>query len=143
MEYAIKIKNSIPFFVLHYNMQEQKELKRKMTEIGYTESTTERGFNTSEKVRYYRVKTLDKTLSSFLKINSERIKDDINSPLFSDGLFNLAILRVRPSKNGYVRIRLEKYLTIADFRDVIVVLNSAYKQLFNVLFKKKIIINME
>jgi len=148
MKLGIKIENGTPYFWLRYEGNEWEEIKSILQKLGLKERVTEQGFGMGEVLKYYRETNtelknyIQKTL---LPSRNEptweevlNIYDDINNVLIHNDRVNIAIFRVVPNSKGEVNIRLDKFLTVADLRQIVLVLQKVYEKLFNVQLEKTI-----
>jgi len=142
MKLGIKIENGTPYFWLRYEGNEWEEIKSILQKLGLKERVTEHGFGMGEVLKYYRETNtelknyIQKTLLPWEEVLN--IYDDINNVLIHNDRVNIAIFRVVPNSKGEVKIRLDKFLTVADLRQIVLVLQKVYEKLFNVQLEKTI-----
>jgi hypothetical protein len=135
MRLKLSILNGKPFLTIKYEDEEWSKVKQLLERLGLKEYTTNYGFGIDGlKLKFYR--ETDTELLNYLKntINIQALHDDINKPaLVKDFSLNLAIFRVIPDENNEVKVPLDKYITIVEFKEIVNRIVSIYEKIFNIL----------
>jgi len=133
MKVEFKLEKGYPFLVIKYEEQEWKTVETILKNLGLQKAITMLGFNKGLELEYYRES--DEELLNYLKkyFSSKIINfvDDINTSIYDNGKFNIALFRVVPNENFEVKILLDKYLTIAELKDLINKIKQTYELLLN------------
>jgi DNA-directed RNA polymerase subunit F len=133
MKIKFKIENGYPYLVIRYENNEWETIENILKELGLQKAKTRMGFNKGLELEYYR--ELDTELLNYLrKYFSSKISnfvDDINASIYEHNKFNIALFRVVPNSRGEVKILLDKYLTIAELKELINKIKQVYEMLLN------------
>lgn len=133
--------NKMPYVVLHYTEDERARLEEILSKkLGLGMAETERGFGSAQKCKYFRETNseLKEYLDKALFGSEMSYIDDINSPVFDRGRFNIALLRVVPEENGVVKIRLDKFLNILELQKVVDGMREILENLFSMVISKEV-----
>jgi hypothetical protein len=124
-------------FNVVYTQKTWEALKNKLEKLGLETSNTVNAWGRGIEQDYYRENARE--LIEFIKEQTGRYSyaDNINDEFLTDsGKVNIAVLRVVPKKVGrrYItEVVLEKYLTVANLRNIMNALVHAYNVLFNIV----------
>jgi len=130
------------YFVLKYEDGEWEQVKSKLEELGLERRRTENLWGKGLMAEFYKESNeeLKRMLESCEYVNVGRnvyYCDDINSSFYSNGRVNIAIFRVVPA-NGEVKAEVDNFLTVNDFRKIIIGLKSVFQMLFNIVTEKEV-----
>jgi len=130
------------YFVLKYEDGEWEQVKSKLEELGLERRETENLWGKGLTAEYYREtnEELKRMLESCEYVNVGRnvyYCDNINSSFYNNGNVNISIFRVVPV-NGEVRTEVDNFLTINDFKKIIVGLKAVFQMLFNIVTEKEV-----
>jgi hypothetical protein len=130
------------FFVLKYEDGEWEQVRKKLEEIGLREHESRNLWGKEISGRFYKEtnEELKKMIEACEYYNIGRnvyYIDDVNSAFYYNGRVNIAIFRVVPV-NGEVRAEVDNFLTINDFRKIIIGLKSVFQMLFNIVTEKEV-----
>lgn|SRR3990167_8122004 len=125
-----------PTLELEYENTEWTDIEGKLKELGLAKSHTSKGFGRLP-LDFYQERDAElKQLLDNTLINGSGLIDDINRPLL-DNYFNIALFRVIPNDNK-VKIRLDKFVTLVDVRDLTQNIKGVLENLFSIVSKREI-----
>jgi len=133
-----KFKN---FFVLKYEDGEWEQIRNKLEQIGLKMKRTTNLWGKGVCADFYKEENeeLKKMVENCESSNLESVNfiDDINSPFYEEGRLNIAVFRVVPVNNE-IKIEVDSFLTIKDFRIIISGIKATFKMLFNIVTDKEV-----
>jgi len=141
MKVEFKLQNGYPYIVIKYEKYEWEKIESILKSLGLQKATTRNGFNKNLTLEYYR-ETNEELLNYIKKYFSNKISnliDDINASLYENNKFNIALFRVCPSSERLeIKILLDKYLTIAELKDIINKIKQVYELLLNIAIQAQV-----
>ena len=124
-------------FNIVYTKKTWESLKTKLEQLGLEQAETQNAWDKEITLKYFRENARE--LLEYIRDETYSFNyiDNINGEFLTDeNAVNIAVLRVIPTKTGqkYItEIVLEKYLTIANLRNIMSALVKAYNVLFNIV----------
>ena len=142
MKIAFKIEAGKPYIVIRYDDKEWEKIEGILKGLGLQIRETENGFGLGCKLKFYREENTE--LLNYMKNTFRDIMaiDNINKPVW-DGVINIAVFRVIPNENCEVKIPLQKFLTILEFKEIVESLVRTYRRLFNLITQKEVKVVVE
>jgi hypothetical protein len=133
MRVKFEIEQGYPYLVIKYEPGEWEKIENILKALNLKKTTTERGFGKNLKLEYYRESDTEllNYLRNYFKSHIKNVIDDINSYLYDNGYFNIAIFRVVPTNNE-VKILLDKYLTVYELKLIFEKIAEVYEILMNI-----------
>lgn len=138
-----------PTLILKYELTDEgvhelSLLERKLIELGLERSETSYAWGNGDELVYYRDVT--GTLGNLLRekmLNDEteiwyKTYDDINKPPHSSNGVNLAMFRVIPSNRSTLKIRLDKFITSKDMREIATVAGKVAETIFSIAVDEEV-----
>jgi hypothetical protein len=145
MRVEFKIEKGYPYLILKYENREWEKIEGILKSLGLEKAVTRLGFNKNLELEYYRENNeeLLNYLKNYFRNKLGYFVDDINRSLFENGYFNIAIFRVVPNKDNEVKILLDKYLTIAELKDIINKIKQVFELLLNIAIQAQVNITIQ
>jgi hypothetical protein len=144
MRVEFKIEKGYPYLIIKYEQSEWERIENILKTLNLEKAVTKLGFGKNLELEYYRERDTEllNYLKNYFKNKLGYFVDDINRSIFENGYLNIAIFRVVPSKNNEVKILLDKYLTVAELKDIINKIKQVFELLLNIAIQAQVNINV-